>query len=300
MKRSLLDGPSASSKTVAPELRDALSRLDALGQQRPFLAQPIALLRNVLLEIGQTPPLNAVTLAGDAALKKLRSGTPLLRGEPFAIDENLFRRRWNVVCRAVQRHQPSHSAAPLETILDQQGWSVEGLVGDVLAGRIDKIRSRARSDGLDAELTALVLRLTLFPTMSHAASSMARWRSEVRWNHGVCPTCGGWPLLAEFRGLEQLRFLRCGLCATEWEFPRLKCPFCSTQDHELLGFFHAEGEEAKYRVATCDGCLGYVKTASTLSALADVQLLVEDLATVHLDFAAVDRGYSPPVNREEL
>src|SRR5262249_48658671 len=101
-----------------------------------------------------------------------------------------------------------------------------------------------------------------------------------------------WPLLAELRGLEQLRFLRCGLCGTEWEYPRLQCPFCGTRDHQVLGYFHMEGEEAKYRAATCDACRGYVKTVSTLAALSGARLLVADLATLHLDLAAADRGYT--------
>ena len=292
MKRRLLGSLFTGSKTIAPEVRDALEQLDELAGQRPSLVQPIAVLREVLPVMYQASPSETVTLTQCAAVEKLRSGTPLLRGEPLSIDAHQFRHRWRTICNAVRRHQRSPSAAELVTLWDQQGWSVEQLVMDVLAGSIDHIRSRAQSAGLDAELTATVLRLTLFPTLSHVAAAVAPWRSVVRWAHGSCPTCGSWPLLAEIRGLEQMRYLRCGLCAAEWEFPRLECPFCATRDHKLLGYFHVEGEEAKYRVATCDGCRGYVKTASTLAALSGPQLLVMDLATMHLDLAAVDRGYS--------
>ena len=118
-------------------------------------------------------------------------------------------------------------------------------------------------------------------------------RRQCAWDHGFCPVCGSWPLLGEFRGLEQTRFLRCGLCAAGWEFPRLRCPFCGTADHRQLGYFYAEAEEGKYRAATCAVCRGYVKMVSVLGELPPPRLLVMDLATMHLDLVAADRGYAP-------
>jgi FdhE protein len=96
--------------------------------------------------------------------------------------------------------------------------------------------------------------------------------------------------------LEQTRFLRCALCAAEWEFPRLLCVFCAERDHRQLGYFSVEGEESRYRATTCETCRGYVKMTATLGPLSPPAMLVADVATVHLDFAAADRGYtSPPV-----
>jgi FdhE protein len=165
------------------------------------------------------------------------------------------------------------------------------LAHEVLAGRPEAIHAKADALGLDAGLTAMVLRLVLFSAMVPINSALASLRGQTPWEHGYCPTCGSWPLLGEFRGLEQTRFLRCGLCAAEWEFPRFRCPLCGVRDHQQLGYFQVEGEEAKYRAATCDNCHGYVKMASTLAALSAPQLFVADLATLHLDLAVVERGY---------
>jgi formate dehydrogenase maturation protein FdhE len=54
---------------------------------------------------------------------------------------------------------------------------------------------------------------------------------------------------------------------------------------------HAEGQETRYRAATCEECGGYVKMLTTLSALPPLHLLVADAATLHLDLAAAQRGY---------
>jgi transposase-like protein len=78
------------------------------------------------------------------------------------------------------------------------------------------------------------------------------------------------------------------------EVTRLWCPFCRNRDHDRLSFLHGEGEEAKYRVSLCDGCRGYVKMVSSLSALPPVHLLMADIATLHLDLAAAERGLPVP------
>src|SRR5699024_8269554 len=100
-----------------------------------------------------------------------------------------------------------------------------------------------------------------------------------------------WPLLGEFRGLEQLRFLRCGLCSAGWEFPRLRCAYCGNSDYQSLGYYQVEGEENRCRAATCEECRGYVKMISTLGALSGPQLWVADLETIHLDLVMAERGY---------
>jgi formate dehydrogenase maturation protein FdhE len=57
-----------------------------------------------------------------------------------------------------------------------------------------------------------------------------------------------------------------------------------------LGYFHVEGEENRYQAATCEQCRGYMKMVTTLAPLTEIELLVTDLATLHLDLAARHRG----------
>jgi FdhE protein len=101
-------------------------------------------------------------------------------------------------------------------------------------------------------------------------------------------------LLPRKRGLDQSRWLRCGLCAAGWEAARLWCPYCGNRDHEQRGLLHAEGEETHCRAAVCDDCRTYVKTLTTLSAIPPLHLLIVDAATLHLDLIAAERGYVNP------
>jgi FdhE protein len=221
---------------------------------------------------------------------------PLLRGESLALDLAAFRRRWRAVCDAVQRHQNPEAGKALGVAMEEGKLEPGFLVSSVLSARPEDVHFRADALGLDAALAGAVLGLVLLPALGRIGAALTYLRKDTRWENGHCPTCGSWPLVGEYRGLEQTRFLRCGLCAAEWEFPRLLCAFCGERNHRQLGYFSVEGEESRYRATTCATCRGYVKMTATLAPLSPPALLVADVATVHLDLAAADRGYaSPPV-----
>ncbi len=277
----------------SPELAEALAELARMVRERPSLAGPAGVLRDVLPfldrpEVSESPP----SLSSEDAAAKLASGIPLLRGEPLPLDFKAFQRRWQEICAAIEEHQKDGRARALAEAMKQERLNVREICQETLGGPADLMHTQADELGLDAGLAATILRFTLLPALSQMGSALALLRTAARWENGYCPTCGSWPLLAELRGLEQLLYLRCGLCAADWEFPRLQCPFCGIRDHQQLGYFHVEGEEAKYRAATCDACRGYVKTISTLAAFSLPSLLVADLTTIHLDLAAAERGYA--------
>jgi FdhE protein len=283
--RKWLHGRPPPSRQVA----DALAELAKFTQ--PALAPSREILRAVLPEIFLEPIRESTpTFDATSVHEKLASGVPLLRGTSVILEMESMRQRWLAVCAAVERqNNDARAVAAAFTALDPSA-----LLAEVLASRPDAVHAQAELFQLDPALTATIFRLALFPVLAHMAAELAPLRRQSPWDHGNCPTCGSWPLLGEFRGLDQIRFLRCGLCASDWEFPRLCCPFCGQRDHRQLGFFHVEGEENHYRAATCDECRGYVKMISTLTPLYESQLLVADLATLHLDLAAADRGYHVP------
>ena len=128
----------------------------------------------------------------------------------------------------------------------------------------------------------------------HAAARALGARVSTAWQRGYCPVCGAWPSLVEMRGIERERRLRCGCCGTDWRLPVLRCAFCGELDHHLLGSLLPEGDEQRRRIETCESCHGYLKVVMTLGALSPHVLAFQDLATVHLDLAAQERGYSRP------
>jgi FdhE protein len=219
---------------------------------------------------------------------------PLLRGETLAIDQPAFSRCLDRLIKVLKRRRPDAARALAAALHDQR---LDGalLLAEMLAGRSQAIHEKAEALGLDVPLSASLFALAVSSILTPISAALqSLWRTPS-WLHGYCPVCGSWPKLGEFRGLEQTRFLRCGLCAAEWEMPRLRCTFCGNTDHRQLGYLHLEGEENRYRAATCQECRQYVKMVSTLVALAPPQILTADLATVHLDLLAADQGFSQPM-----
>ena len=122
-------------------------------------------------------------------------------------------------------------------------------------------------------------------------------RVPTDWTYGYCPVCGGWPALAEIRGLDGARHLRCGCCGSDWRTEWLRCPFCGERDHERLGSLVSPDRRERQTIEVCEGCRGYVKTITTLAPLRPEHVVVEDLATLVLDVAALERGYRRPAAR---
>jgi FdhE protein len=280
--------------TLSQAVAEAQAELDRLAKERPAYLEPITLLRDLIPILAPAADGPAPSLETEYAQAKLTSGIPLLRGESWLPDEIEFKRRWREICEIVGRRQKDDDATALISVLRSGKLEPGEMIRTILAGRAGEVADQMEHLDLNAGLGATVLRFTLFSALVPVSTGLAPLREGVGWQHGFCPVCGSWPLLGEFRGLEQTRYLRCGLCAAEWEVARLFCAFCGNRDHNLLGFIHVEGEETSYRAATCDGCHGYVKMLATLSALPPLQLLVADVATLHLDLAAGERGYANP------
>jgi FdhE protein len=114
------------------------------------------------------------------------------------------------------------------------------------------------------------------------------------WPHGYCPVCGAWPALAEIRGLDGARQLRCRCCGGDWATEWLRCPFCGEHDHTRLGSLVSADRLQRAKIDVCDRCHGYLKTITTFAPVRPEQVVLQDLATVVLDVAAVERGYRSP------
>jgi FdhE protein len=284
------------SEPARPDLASALDRLDRLAEGDPSLSDAAALQGAILRTIYRSPPpAGAIELAAEHAREKLHSGVPLLHGERVPLDIAAIRSLMLELCRTMQQSQARvGSSRAIAAAIEQGTLDVAALVAAVLDGQASGVREQATALEIDGELFGTLLRFSLLPALEQLAAQLAPLRSLAAWQPGYCPTCGSWPLLSEYRGLDQARFLRCGLCTTEWPLDRLLCPFCGCRDHKQLGYLHIEGDQQK-RASTCAQCRCYNKTLATLAAIPPIELVVDDLATIHLDIIALEHGYLAPV-----
>jgi FdhE protein len=193
------------------------------------------------------------------------------------------------------------------------GATEEPFVAAVTAGRLDTLalfeaavsRDVDRLDDLaqvagDDRGVLRVLGPMIVMPMLHACRRAWADHVPTGWAYGHCPICGGWPVLAEIRGLDSSRHLRCGDCGGDWETEWLRCPFCGERDHENLGSLVSPDKLERQKVEVCEGCGGYLKTITTLVPIPSEYVVLQDLASLVLDVATLEKGYRRPSPRGPL
>src|SRR2546425_5821291 len=263
-------------------------RLAEACRQRPEAAGWLGLIEAALRESTQSKvwPAAVPRLAKDRTVR-----APLLDRSRISIDDRAVTRWIRRVVRLAAALDNGEAAAlgrvnvrRLDALL-----LLEAAVSQDDA-RVDAVAAAA---GAEPPAMRGVAQMAALPLLQACGRALA---GEVQpsWGEGYCPVCGAWPTLAEVRGLERKRSLRCGRCGTGWEGPWLRCPYCGETNHEHLGYLAPEeGGEAR-KVEVCDSCKGYLKAQATVRALEPWAVLLEDLKTLPLDVAAVERGYQRP------
>lgn len=268
----------------------AQRQLDALARSQPETGGWLALVAEALREGGR-PEWDAV--AAGVRLSDGAAPAPLLKGAtvpvpPDQIDEWVRR-----LLRAAGDAGPA--AAALGGAADSPRLDAIGLTAAAINEDAAGLAAHAATLDVADDALGAVARLAAMPPLQACRRRFAAAATTAPdWSQGHCPVCGGWPTLAESRGLDRSRHLRCARCGGDWVLPALRCPFCQNADHQHLGSLVPEGGGEARRVETCDRCRGYVKSVATLRAWAGDEVALADLATVDLDLAAVERGFARP------
>ena len=119
---------------------------------------------------------------------------------------------------------------------------------------------------------------------------------------GRCPICDSPPGMAQIGRMTQeeteRRYLSCCFCGYQWLFDRFACPACGNDQPEKLGFFVGESScDQGTRAVSCEECKTYIKTIFTTGredskTPMDLDMDIEDVATIPLDIIADQRGYT--------
>jgi FdhE protein len=162
-----------------------------------------------------------------------------------------------------------------------------------LAQKAGKLEEMAVVCGGDSQAFRSVAELIPVPFL-HACRRLWQVAPGDSWTEQYCSICGAWPVMAEIRGIERARFLRCGRCGQEWQVYGMHCPYCSMDDHEQLVSLVPQNHGTTRAVEACKRCRGYLKTLTTLQGEDPLGVMLQDLASVDLDIAALEHGYQRP------
>ena len=100
---------------------------------------------------------------------------------------------------------------------------------------------------------------------------------------GACPSCGAPPvssMVVGWQGAHGSRFCACALCATLWNYVRIKCVLCGST--KGIGYQEIAGGDGAIKAETCDGCHSYVKVLYQ-TRRADLDPVADDIASLGLD-----------------
>jgi FdhE protein len=216
---------------------------------------------------------------------------PLLAGATLALDATTIARWSEHLIRTAYR-----SGAPKMSTLNgvqQKRLDTVDLFKSSLCQNGRWLQDLAIDLGVEADALQAVTLLIPVPFL-HACNR--RWAPSLAesWTEGYCPVCGAWPAFAEVRGIERSRYLRCGRCGGGWQAQCLSCSYCGMTDHEELVSLVPEKSGSNAVIDACKRCLGYVKTFTTLQGSPPAKVMVDDLASVDLDIAALEQGYKRP------
>lgn len=140
-----------------------------------------------------------------------------------------------------------------------------------------------------SEMVGQVLTQAMRPFLSRCAEVLQQASSLALWLRPHCGLCGGEPDFAVITPAAE-RHLICGRCTLRWKFEPLTCPYCQNSDRARITSFATP--DGQYRVYACDVCRRYLKAYDARRASRPVMPIVDGVATLPLDAAAMQRGYT--------
>ena len=282
--------PARSDTREAAELR-------AIKDRNPDLADAVNM-HLELLELqrriqGRVPlpwfELNAQTLTQHNA-----EGRPLLRFEDIPLEltdlrlivrqtADVLRRFGSLDDPDYQKVQAMGRDMTLVTVASQWYRSAAERHAAASVG----VGANAAAPSVDAVIDQ-VLTLAMRPFLSRCAEVLQQRPELAIWTHPHCALCGGEPDFAVITPAAE-RHLICSRCTLRWKFEALTCPYCRNSNRgQITSFATPDGQ---YRVYGCDVCQRYLKAYDARRATRPVMPVVDSVATLPLDAAAIQRGY---------
>jgi len=258
---------------AAPFLKAIGERIYMYFEENPVTAQPL--------------------VDNDKATDQIRAGrslelNPALKTEEFV---ELLKKLSESVAEANAGLQAS-----VDSFKDALNRFLEDAPSEMGKEEAQQLRdSLIKESVLQQDMAVLLFSITLSSFYRQYLQSTAEVLRTDLWEGGNCPLCGERPHFGMLRPADGAKELECWLCGSKWVHTRIKCPFCSNQEQEDLGYFTVENKET-CRINFCKQCCQYYKIIDARkfsSDGGDVVLTIHNLATLSYDLLARQEGFTP-------
>jgi len=222
-----------------------------------------------------------------------KEGFSLLQKQDFPLDIEVSLTLFQTLCQIGKDANPhmAEQVRKIEEVLNSKRFDLKELIKKGIEEQ--RIEQMADEFGLDKKIFLFLIEASTRPSVELGIEQLRTELDPENWHKSNCPICGSLPFLSLLREEVGKRYLLCSFCGYQWRIDRLICPFCNNKEQESLSYLYAEGEEA-YRIDLCEKCRQYIKTID-LRRLEESDPCLEDLATLHLDILASQKGYKRPV-----
>jgi len=277
---------------MAEMLKDTLKTIDGYKHMNPHYEELLDILEDVLiLREKYRRQVKGDIFNVDESLveKKLAGGLPLVDFPEGKFDLEGPREYFVALLEIAHKRALKETGEIIKKVEDGELDYMEMVRKSFILQQDEDLSDNDEEDGV-FDLLGFLVEESLRPALEVLSEKYKDISAGSKWSEGYCPICGREPKISELREEGGKRFLFCGQCGFEWQFRRIKCPFCGNEDQQTLAYFTIE-EEEKYRVDVCNVCNKYIKTVDFRKTDKKPNLDVEDIATLHLDILADEEGY---------
>ncbi len=278
---------------MAKMLHETLQTIEKYKKTNPHYEELLDILGEVLiLRENFQKEMKEIIFPIDENLisKKMAGGLPLIDFNRNNFDLTQPEKYFRALLEIAEKHAPEDTRDSVKKIMDGSVDYEDLILGAVQLHQEEEDVDEDSDEEDSLDLIDLFLEESLRPALNKVVEKYGAVIRESKWTDGYCPICGREPKIGEIREEEGFRYLFCNQCGFEWNFRRVKCPFCGNEEQQTLAYFTIEGEE-RYRVDVCNECKRYIKMVDFREVGEEANLDVEDIATLHLDILANEEGY---------
>ncbi len=281
---------------LSPTAQSLQEQLESIKNELPHLSSIIEGCKHLVIAQAQLresiPPADVSDIVFDPMA--FAQGAPLLHKSDFRIDRELFQEAADFIISALETGFPiiGEQIEKVRAALHSGDDLQEDFLESLARGNEANLKDQARRLQVEPELLEMVVAEILKPFAQKRAESLPTLPEDAQWTKGYCPVCGSWPELSFLAGKEGARWLRCVFCGHEWRYMRVQCPFCETEDQELLELMYLE-ERPHERIEVCNACKRYVLGIDERNLTAPLAREIATMAMIHLDVIAQENDYAP-------
>lgn len=273
--------------------------LHAIRERHPELASAVDLhleLLELQRRIQVRVPLPTLDLSADVLKRHQANASAVLRFEDIPLDLTDLRLMVRQTADVLRRFGALEERDYAKAQAAGRDMNLTALAGQWYRSAAERHMTAAvgtpaveAGAASDAEMLQQVLALAMRPFLSRCAEVLQQRPELALWTHAHCALCAGEPDFSVITPAAE-RHLICSRCALRWKFEPLTCPYCRNSNRARITSFATT--DGQYRVYACDVCRRYLKAYDGRRASRPVMPMVDAVATLPLDAAAMQRGYT--------